>query len=173
MRPAAWRLVLMSVLFAGWMLYLGYLVYSRPLAQGRPLVLSRPQVLVSELDVVAEVDSTDPAKPVRIEEVLYPVGEKSVAVGGEIHVENLTECRSPLREDEANPPPDWTGPGKYLLPLVPLHRPAEDGKPCYRVAPTPRSPGYPRPPHDTTPGPPRIYPATAQALAQYRDIRKP
>jgi hypothetical protein len=132
-------------------------------------VLSRPQILVSDLDVVARVDAADPKTPVTIEEILYPAGEKSLGPGEKIQIENLDRCRPLSREWETSPPqPDWTGPGKYILPL---HRFTEGGKSHYRVAPTPPSPGYPTA-RDHTPGPPRIYPATPQALAQYHDIPK-
>jgi hypothetical protein len=178
MKLAVWRLVLMAALFVCWLGYLGYLVAtrprydSRPLAPSRPLVLSRPQLLVSEIDVIARVDADDPTKPVKIQQILYPPGEQVLHVGDEILVDNLNQCRPLPREGYPPPRPDWDGPGDYLLPL---NRFRLDGKTHYRVTPTPPSPGYP-PSHDApagTPGPPRIYPATRPALAQYRVIRKP
>jgi hypothetical protein len=149
MKPAAGRLLLMVLLFAGWLGYLAYLAFSRPLtADGQPLVLSRPQLLEADLDVVARVD--DPARPVVVKEVLFPPNEKDVHPEQKITVANLDRCRPvPL-------------PGDYLLPL----KRTEGDATHFTVALTPRSPGYPEP------GPPRIYPATPQALAQYREIPK-
>jgi hypothetical protein len=166
MKLAAWRFFVVAALFVCWLGYLGYLVATRPQYDGRPVVLSRPQILVSEVDVVARVDADDPTKPVKIEQVLYQAGEQTLHAGDEIFVDNLSQCRPLRREGSPAPPPDWQGPGAYLLPLNP-----SDNK-HYRVTPTPPSPGYP-PGHDMTPGPPRIYPATPQVLAQYRAIGKP
>jgi hypothetical protein len=61
------------------------------------------------------------------------------------------------------PPPGWSGPGEYLLALLSLN---PNDKTHYRVTPIPPSPGYSR-------GEPRIYPATPEALAQYREMPKP
>jgi hypothetical protein len=164
MKPAAGRLLLTAVLFLGWLCYLGYLVYSRPRTpDGQPLVLSRPQLLVSTLDVVARVEKPD--KSVKIVKVLYPPKDPPVHEGDTITVDDLDRCRAPERESGQPPPPlDWSGPGEYLLPLQ--YWPA-DGKTRYRVTPIPPSPGYPRS------AVPRIYAATPQALAQYREVRKP
>lgn len=161
MRRAALRLLVVALLFGGWLGYLAYLAFTLPrTADGQPLVLSRPQILVSDLDVIALVPGDQPGE-VTIKEVLYPPGEEN-RVGQKIIVTNIDKCRAPRRNVEAREPgPDWTGPGEYLLPL----RTAEDGK-GYEVVPIPTSPGYP------TVGPPRIYPATPQALAQYREIIK-
>jgi hypothetical protein len=163
MRPAAGRLLLIAALFVGWLGYLGYLVWTRPRTpDGQPLVLSRPQLLVSNVDVVAAVD--DPAQPVVIKQVLSPPGDKDLHPGDRIEVPNIKDCRPlPPGGPNAPAPPDWTGPGDYLLPL---ERYTEDSTARYRVAPTPPSPGYP---HRR----PRIYPATPEALAQYREVRKP
>jgi hypothetical protein len=170
MKLAAWRLVLMTALFAGWLGYLGYLVATRAHHDGRPLVLSRPQLLVSEVDVLAQVDADDPTKPAKIQEILYQAGKPFLRVGDEIFVDNLSDCHPPPREGEDRTPRrDWTGPGAYLLPL----NHSEDKH--FRVTPTPASPGFPAP-RELAPGgvgPPRIYPVTAAALAQYRQIHKP
>jgi hypothetical protein len=163
MKPAVGRLLLLVVLFGGWLAYLGYLVYTRPhTAGGQPLVLSRPQFLVSTLDVIAFVD--DPAKCVRIVKVLYPHEAPPVQPGDCITVADVDYCRPPARPDQPPPPPDWTGPGEYLLPLQ--HWTTEGKVHHYRVAPTPPSPGY-------SLQVPRIYPATEQTLAQYREMPKP
>jgi hypothetical protein len=155
LHPAVLRLVAIALVFLGWMGYLAYLVATRPLtANGAPLVLSRPQFLVSEINVVARVDSTDADGTVTIEEVLSPSSQ--LEKGAKIHVGNLNKCK-PRGLDT---PLDWTGPGSYLMPLH--HR--EDDR--YDVVETPASPGYPL-------GPPRIYPATKAALAEYRAIPKP
>ncbi len=168
MRPAAGRFLLTALLFVGWLGYLGYLVATRPqTADGRPLVLSGPQLLVSELDVIARVD--DPAKPVLVQKVLYPPKEKQIRPGDMIRVSNLGQCRPLTRDPGQKPTSDWTAPGEYLLPL---QRWTENGQMHYQVTPTPASPGYPSP-RNHQPGPPRIYPATPGALAQYEQIRKP
>ena len=55
-------------------------------------------------------------------------------------------------------------------------RGAFEGRRHYEVVPTPPSPGYPprTPPlHNSNVGPPRIYPATPQMLAEYWEIAKP
>lgn len=170
MRPAAGRLVVTALLFVGWLAYLGYLVWTRPqTADGRPLVLSRPQLLISDLDVIARID--DPTKGVKVVRVLYPAKGAKVQPGEEIFVDNIRLCRALPYEGLPPPSADYTGPGEYLLPLQ------RKGDDKYEVAPTPRSPGYPptSPKEAPTrePGLPRIYPATEQALAQYREVPKP
>lgn len=172
-KPLLARLVLMAGLFLAWLAYLGYLVYSRPhTPDGRPLALSRPQFFVSMLDVVAQVND-ERGEEVIIEEVLYPREKAPVKLGEKIRVENIDKCRPLPRpepeEKNKETPLDWTGPGKYLLPLQIVER---QGKRHFEVVPTPPSPGYPPPPHSAGVGPPRIYPATRQMLAEYVDIAK-
>jgi hypothetical protein len=151
MKSAVAGLIVALVLFVTWLAYLAYLVYTTKTPSGQPpVVLSRPQFLISTLDVVADVP--DQTGPVTVEQVLYPPEGAPVKAGDKITVENLSACR------------EWTGPGRYLLAL----EAAEDDKMHYRVAPTPPSPGYP--PGRQGAGPPRLYPADPQALAQYRDI---
>jgi hypothetical protein len=167
LNPAALRLAAVAVVFIGWIAYLVYLVVTLPHTRtGAPLVLSRPQILVSEVDVIAQVDDTTPEGEVTIKEVLYP--HDSPLVGKKVHVVNLERCK-PLPRDAQKAEdvaPDWTGPGLYLLPLQ--HIDADD----FKVAPTPPSPGYP-PTMSLRTGPPRLYPATEAAKAQYRSIAKP
>jgi len=168
MNVLAGRLVVAVLLFGGWISYLGYLVATRPkMPDGRPLILSRSQVLVSDLDVVAEV--ADPKADVTIQQVLYPQGdaEAEKLPGQKVRVTNLAECRPIPRSQDSSVPGDWTGPGSYLLPL----RRSPTGQDAYEVVPTPATVGYP-PPGAGVVGPPRIYPATEQALAQYREIPK-
>ncbi len=169
MKPAVARLILTSALFAGWMGYLGFQVLTRPRMTkdlaGRPLVLSRPQILASRIDVVAEVNDT--SGEATVTEVLYP-GNTTLKPGDKIEVINIGECRPPrLRGDGEKTSDDWTGPGSYLLPLRPLA-----GKSKYEVVPIPQSPGFPAPTSLEEP-PPRIYPASPDALAEYRHIPKP
>jgi hypothetical protein len=169
MKPPAWRLLLTVALFVGWLGYLAYLVWSRPhTPDGRPLVLSQPQFLVSMLDVVAEVK--DLHQKVVIDTVLYPTTDPPVQQGEEVRVGNLDQCRalSANPEGTGEAPLDFTGPGKYLLALE-WH--TKDGERTYEVVPTPPSPGFPPSRHAA--GPPRIYPATADMLAEYRRICKP
>jgi hypothetical protein len=155
------RLLLCAVLFVGWIGYLGYQVLTRPrLPDGgaffaRPLVVSHPQVLVSQVDVIAEVPNTGGTVTVR--EVLWPA-DAPLKEGDEIQVANLEECKA-----DAQSRLDFFGPGKYLLPL----RSVDRDRKRYEVAHVPPSPGY------SLGGPPRLYPATPAALAQYEQIGKP
>jgi len=177
MKLAAERLIVAAALFLGWLGYLSYLVICRPHTpagllgafEGRPITLSRPQFLVSTLDVVAEVSGAKGEK-VLVKEVLFPKANAPVREGEEIHVENIDRCRAlsdPLAK-EPDPPPDYSGPGLYLLPLQPLD--ANDPH-RYEVVPTPPSPGFPTS-QGANPGP-RLYPATPEMLAEYREIAKP
>ena len=182
MRLASARLLVTGVLFLGWMAYLAYQVATLPRADDHsllssfwpgqdaptPLVLSRPQVLTSPLDVVAEVPEGRGEVEVTVKEVLYPYEDSPVHEGDKVLVTNVEDCRVPVHREERVA---WTGPGLYLLPLRKAETPPARGKdkdatPRYEVVPIPPSPGYPS-------GPPRIYPATAEALAQYREIAKP
>src|SRR5260370_21273609 len=139
---------------------------------GEPLILSRPQFLVSHLDVIGEVDAdedgTGPSPGVTVKEILYQKADALVKVGQKVHVVGLKECRRLPHEGEkaGEVPSDWTGPGLYLLPLQP-----DKDKDRYQVVPTPPSPGFP-PTRDKV-GPPRIYPATEAAKAEYRALKKP
>jgi hypothetical protein len=143
--PPLARFILVCCLFAGWLGYLGYLAVTK----SNPIVLSRPQLLVSDIDVLAEVKALD--QPVVVKEVLFPpAGEKKIAEGTSLPIENLSDVSVP----------DFK-PGMYVLPLT--HRQAG-----YFVTATPPSPGYPRDAdHDRL----RIYPATDEVLRQYHDIR--
>jgi hypothetical protein len=203
LRPAAFRrqvfrAVLTGTLFFGWLGYLIFLVRTLPHApNGGPVVLSRPQFLISDLDVIAQVDSLD--GPVKIIEVVNPPEDNEILKGKEIRVSNLERCR-PLpsgNESDEDPPRDFRGPGRYILPLrsrslsllpavgmmatpwsaLPLlaeHNRFKNTKPglvIYEVAPTPPSPGYP---HGTfhRSGPPRIYPDILATRAQLEQIQK-
>ncbi|HTU93110.1 MAG TPA: hypothetical protein VMF69_23720 [Gemmataceae bacterium] len=177
MKRAVERLILATALFLGWLSYLGYLVICRPHTpsgllgafEGRTLTLSRPQFLVSRLDVVAEI-SGDKGEKVVVKEVLFPLSNSPVKAGEEIHVENIDRCQSlsdPLAKN-ATPPPDYSGPGLYLLPLQAL---GDNDPQRFQVVPTPPSPGFP-PSAGTSAGPPRLYPATPEMLAEYREIAK-
>jgi len=142
-KTAVVRLVVAATLFAGW---IGWLVYLAT-TKNRPVVLSRPQLLISDLDVIAQVD--DPKEKVVVKEV-YAWRQKGdpPAVGTALEVTNLDKCL----------PPDWKGPGLYILPL----RKAGDH---YEVAPIPPSPGF-------SGLPPRIYPRTDETFAQLKEIKK-
>jgi hypothetical protein len=183
MKFAVGRLIVTVILFLSWLGYLSFLVICRPhmpagllgAFTGRPLTLSRPQFLVSTLDVVAEV-SGDKGEKVIVAEVLFPKSDAPVKPGDEIQVENIGRCR-PLSDPlaEGDPPPDYTGPGKYLLPLQPLGvagQTPDTSLPRFEVAPTPPSPGFPTT-QGVHVGPPRIYPATPEMLAEYRELAKP
>jgi hypothetical protein len=141
------RLAVAVSLFTAW---IGCLVYLSATTV-QPVILSRPQFLVSNFDVVAQLERTDGSPPqVEVVEVRWPTDDRTrqALVGKTIPVVNLEDCRG------------WTGPGRYLLPLM------TSGKE-YRVAPIPRSPGYPQP------GRPVIYPWTPQVEAQLGQIPKP
>jgi hypothetical protein len=155
-RGAVLRLTVCSVLFVAWLGYLGYLIlHLPPSGPSGPVILSHPQVLVSPLDVVARIDNLD--APIRVEKVLYAAeGEGKDLEGQSIQVENLADCRA-----------NWTGPGRYIVPLYPPL-----GEQSYRVVAIPPSPGYPSPRGPEKSGPPRIYPATPQTLAQYAALPK-
>ena len=93
---------------------------------------------------------SDPAtNQLVVKEVHWPLGRDDL-VGRTIAVTNLAECKE-----------DWTGPGEYILPLLPQGA-------NYRVAPLPRSPGFP-----SYTSRPRIYPATPDMRRQLQDIPKP
>lgn len=157
-RFAVLRLVLASVLFAGW---IGWLVYLAA-TKSRPIVLSRPQLLVSDLDVIAQVDN--PAKKVIVKEV-YAWRDKEAppAVNDTLDVVDLDKCHRVPHDGEADDdvPRDWQGPGLYILPLrkVGGH---------YEVVPIPPSPGFP-----FFRGPRRIYPLTNETHADLKAIKEP
>lgn len=143
-----------ALLFAGWVGWLAFLVATaRP-----PIVLSHPQMLAATVDVLADIEDLE--KPVHVVEVLWPDNfpGRNEMVGKELTLGNLSYCGA-----------DWTGPGRYLVPL----RHPEGKADAWIVAPTAPSPGYP-PPEDgkhKPVGPPRIYPATPSVLAQRAQIR--
>jgi hypothetical protein len=151
MKPAAWRLVITAVLFAGWIGYLGYLVA----ATRNPIVLSRPQFLVSGLDVIATRKGDD---AFLVDEVLYPAAKNEEWRGKTITVRNLKVCQVYSARTGGEPVPADEG-RKYLLPLD-----VEEGA-NVRVVPTPPSPGYKL-------GPPRIYPFDTAVLNEYRTVPK-
>ena len=176
MKPRAARLILTAILFLGWLGYLGYLVVCRPHSpgglrgafEGRPLTLSRPQLLISTLDVVAEI-SGDKGEKVVVKEVLFPKEDSPVKPGEIIHVEDIDACH-PLpnpQAKEATPAADYPGPGLYLLPLQAIGKNEERR---FQIVPTPPSPGFFSAPNVYV-GPPRIYPATPEMLAEYHDAK--
>jgi hypothetical protein len=176
MRPAVVRLLVIAALFVLWIGYLAYLwlftLHYRPVPPGfpdavrEPLVLSRPQFQAAPLVVVAHIDAVAGEglwaffpPLVRVEEVLKD-DKKEVNKGDVLAVAGLAESRR--REPDARkpkPPPDFIGPGSYLLPLSPR----DEGS--YEVTPVPQSPGF----HPTG-GLRRLYPATPEALAEFRAL---
>src|SRR5262245_2068482 len=148
-RRRPWLLLSLALLFAAWIGYLAHLAATTT----RPIVLSRPQFLVAQLDVVADIKANDDGGPeprVVVRSVLYPVdGPAPVPPGVQFDVTNLAH----LSHHEG-----WQGPGEYILPLV------KDAEGKYRLAPIPRSPGFPG-------DAPRIYRITPETLAQHRQIR--
>jgi hypothetical protein len=173
MNLAAARLLVCLLLFLGWLGYLAYQAfYTLPqtgatYADGKPvpLVVSRPQALTSDLDVVALVPESNGKEglvQVTVKEVLYPRDAK-VKAGDVLKVRNIAESRSPRRPDSVEQVEDWNGEKDYLLLLKKVRSAKGDE---YEVASIPPSPGY-----RGSPG--RVYPATEEALAQYRHILKP
>jgi hypothetical protein len=157
------RLVLVGSLFVAWLSYLGFLVLTRPLTpEGEPLVLSRPQILASTLDVVAELPAPSDKDfvQVTVEEVLFSRAD-GPKKGDTITVSKLDLCHPVPRSPDGQAPPDWSGQGRYLLPLKQV--PGPPGR--YEVAAIPPSPGF------TGRDVYRIYPATGEARAQYERIR--
>jgi hypothetical protein len=153
MKPAAGRLILVTLLFVAWLGYLVFLVATRPKKDdGTPLVVSRPQVLTSEVDVIAEIN--DPHGDATVAEVLWPENAP-LKEGEKIKIEGVADSRQPGR----GAPADWSGAGFYLVPL-------RRGPGGWEVAPIPSSPGFDERVQ-------RIYPATPEALAQYRAAPKP
>jgi hypothetical protein len=157
MKAAYGRFILCLALFVGWLGYLGYLVAERP--DGGMLVVSRPQILVSDIDVIAAIKKG--SDTVTVKEVLSANDEslRQRLKGKEILVINLEDCRPPA--ERPGQPADVRADGDYLLPL---QDPGPEGTE-YRVAMTPPSPGFRH-------GTPRVYPATKDVLAQYRQIPK-
>jgi hypothetical protein len=163
------RLLLTVALFAGWLGYLAYQVATRPKVQidaetALPLVVSHPQALASEVDVVAQLPAPRAGEvQVEVLRVLSPSKEAPVQEGEKITVTNLGECR-PSGHLQGSAPSDWLREGPHLLLL------RRAGKGLYEVTPIPPSPGYLG--GNLAGGPPRLYPATEQALALYHQIRK-
>src|SRR5262245_58736580 len=119
MKSAALRFWLLAGLFAAW---IGFLIYLA-LSTHDQVVLSRPQFLASTLDILAEID--DPASlKVKVVTVYWPEDQKAKLPRQELTVRNLAEC---VRQKETGSDKDkdlrrdneiWTGPGKYIVPLV-------------------------------------------------------
>jgi len=154
------RLVVAATLFAGW---IGWLVYLAA-TQRNPVVLSRPQLLISDLDVIAQVD--DPKEKVVVKEVYaWRQNGDPPTVGTALEIANLDKCRRFPRDNEKADavPPDWQGPGLYILPLRKVDE-------HYEVALIPPSPGFSP---ALIPGPPRIYPLTDETRAQLKAIKEP
>ena len=168
MNLLAGRLVLTVVLFTGWLGYLGYLVKTRPLTATKvPLVVSRPQIMTSRIDIVADVSI--PLGVVVVKEILYPP-DAPIKVGQKLEILDLDLCRPLPRRAEDNPPDDFTGPGRYLIPL----RASKRKEGAYEVVPIPTSPGFNAKQMEDIGVPPvRIYPATSETLEQYLRIMKP
>ena len=162
------RLVLCVALFVGWLGYLGYLVLTRPLTASKtPLVLSRPQIMTSQFDIIAEVEDLN--SEVVVKQILYPV-KGPLEVGQKLKVLDLDQCRPVARRTNEKTPIDFTGSGRYLIPLRASIR--EEG--AYEVAPIPTSPGFDaKGMEDNYARPVRIYPYTSEAVEQYLLIKKP
>ena len=160
--------ILTVLLFVGWLGYLGYLVATRPLTvSSTPLVVSRPQIMTSPLDIVAEVSALD--EPVLVKQILYPP-DSPIKEGQKLKVLDLDLCHPLPRRADEKPPSDFTGPGRYVIPLRLSMR--EEG--AYEVAPIPTSPGFDaKRMDDDGVRPVRIYPYNAETIAQYRTIEKP
>jgi hypothetical protein len=143
-------LIVSSVLLTAWIGYLGYLAVTHH----HPVVLSRPQFLASELDVVAKVtEETNADGLAEVESVShYRTESQKELKDKQIVVKGLTHSEG------------WKGPGRYILPLVPIDSSDKDTQ-DYFVAGIPRSPGAPSLPA-------RIYPVTAETIEQLESISK-
>jgi hypothetical protein len=141
------RLIVATLLFAGWLGWLGYAVYNKGTVQ----IVSRAQLTGASHWVLAEVSVGDDGVPkpkVVVKQVL-----KGEPITGEIEVRNLPSAATPLPvQAESRTPPA----GVYLLPLVKV----TDG--LYRIAGLPRSPGY----EPQNPERPVIYPWTEDVKKQ-------
>jgi hypothetical protein len=141
------RAIVAAVLFLGWLAFLVYLVTRTD----EMIVVSRPQILVSDVVVVAQVrdQGGQAGSAVAVKEVVSFKHPKDARLAGaDIKVADLPKLGLSY---------GYAGPGDYILPLV--H--ADD----YRVTPLPTVPGF-----VPTPGEVRIYRATADTLAQVRDV---
>jgi hypothetical protein len=154
-------LLLTSVAFALWIGYLFYLVllHDRPVIHWSPfeitktpeIIVSRSQLLEAELVISARIDQLDgPAEECEV--IWHRPGIDTVKVGPTLAIGNLWQCKES----------GWTGPGRYLLPLVR----EKDG---YSIAPVPPTPGYPAN-SPGRPGPPRIYVDTPETRKQVEGI---
>lgn len=162
----AWlSFVIPLALYAGWLAYMGWMVQGRPLqAPGYALVLSRPQIQASVLDVI--VDLPDKVGKATVAEVLYPTQDAPLKPGDRIDLLGVEECRPITFARGAVPPDDWSGPGKYLVPM----RPVAGMKDRYEVVPVPISPGFAVRVFNQ---PVRIYRDSAEVRAQYARTAKP
>jgi hypothetical protein len=175
MKPAVWRLLATAAAFVLWIGYLLYLwlftLHFRPLPPGypeearEPLVLSRPQFLAAPLVVQARIDEMidDVGAPAVVEEVLAPPEGAAVKAQQTLLVVNAADCR---RRSDA--PPDWTGPGSYLLPVRLLGRKIVWKGESYEAAEVVSVPPSPGAARDGKP--PRLYPATPEVLSEYRHL---
>jgi hypothetical protein len=142
------RAAVAAVLFIGWLSFLVYLVTRTE----EMVVISRPQVLISDVVVVAAVADAagQPAPKVAVKQVLsFKLPKDARLKGAEVTLSELPEV---------GPFHGYTGPGEYVLALV--H--AAEG---YRLTPLPTVPGF-----VPSPGETRVYRATADVLAQVRDV---
>jgi hypothetical protein len=169
MRPVVLRFVAVAVLFALWIGYLAYLVWTLPKSPNDlPPILSRPQFLVSDFDVVGAIEDKDAT--VKVSEVLYSADPSGGPKAGDtIKVANLDRARSLVKvtKDTEEHWEERKPTALESLPLGPCILPLRRGPggDTYDVVPLPPSPG-------NRFLSPRIYPATPETLAQYRQIGK-
>lgn len=143
-----WPVLAAGLAFVVWITYLAVLAFSTRHA----IILSRPQLIAADTIVIADIQ--EPSEEVEIVRVIR--GDPNLKPKNILIVENL-----PGLIDGGL---SWDGPGKYILPLQRL----DNGH--YKVAPTGISPGY-HPPgvgkdQQQNQGPPRIYPANPETIAQ-------
>lgn len=151
MRLAKIRFAAALVVFLAW---LGWLLWLA-LDTSKPIVLAEPQFLVSNLDVIANIPEIhDGINEVVVRTVHWPEQDRARLEGKKVIVNNLAQCKD-----------DWTGPGDYILALLPA------GKDQYRVTPLPRSPLFSGP--SSRQGRPRIYPDTPRTRMQLESFKKP
>lgn len=147
------RLAAAAVLFLGWIGILLLLV----IRTRDPVILSRPQLLVSNLVVVAQVHEGRGGganSEITVTEVLWAAEKDDIILKAEkLDVQDLS-----------GEPMGWKGPG--LLYIVPLLKRKEGKGFVLQVTPMPVVPGY----HPKTGPDARIYAATPDALAQWREL---
>ncbi len=108
MTMARWRVLIVALLFFGWIGWLSYTAWS---SRGMNVV-SRAQVLTASTVVVAEVESVsgDPFPEVKVKEVLATKGKHpTIEINVPLKIMGLENLKSEN---------GWKGKGDYVIPLT-------------------------------------------------------